>query len=159
MPKFVIGQSGNPAGRKAGTPNKMSRDARRILEANATAVLEATVQSALDGDNRAQQIILGLALPKRVRASIDLPDLDRPEAVSVSLAILVDRLAQGAIEPEEARTLAQVLEVAGRHFDAEARMAGFFDSVLEAIAAESPETARRITEKLSALQKFPANGL
>lgn len=43
--------------------------------------------------------------------------------------------------------------------DAEARMSAFFDTVLETVAAESPETSRRITERLMALQAASADRL
>ena len=151
MPKFATGQSGNPAGRKRGIPNKLTQEARRLLESNVPDVLQATITSALNGDSQAQRIILGLALPKRVRAPVELPRLDNSEAVLASLAMLADRLAQGTIEADEARTLAQVVESAGRHFDAESRVSRFFDTVLDTVAAESPDAALRIAARLSEL--------
>ena len=159
MPKFTTGQSGNPAGRKRGVQNRLTLEARRILEANAPEVLQATVQSALNGDSQAQRLILGLALPKRVRAPLELPRLENAESALAALAILAERLAQGSIEPEEARALMQVVETAGRHFDAHARMSAFFETVLETVAAESPETSLRIIERLTALQAGSADCL
>lgn len=151
MPKFTVGQSGNPAGRKPGVPNRLTQEARRLLESNVPDVLQATITSALNGDSQAQRIILGLALPKRIRAPIELPCLDSSEAVLTSLAMLANCLAHGAIEADEARTLAQVVESAGRHFDAESRVSSFFDTVLDTVAAESPDAARRIAARLSEL--------
>ena len=159
MPKFTTGQSGNPTGRKRGIPNKLTQEARRILEANVPEVLQATIQSAINGDSQAQRIILGLGLPKRIRTPIDLPRLESTEAVLSSLNTLAEKLAEGTIEPDEARALAQVVDTAGKCLDAEGRMIKFFDVVLETVASESPETAQRITARLAELQTFPANNL
>ena len=159
MPKFAVGQSGNPAGRKPGVPNRLTQEARRLLESNVPDVLRATVSTALNGDSQAQRIILGLALPKRIRAPIELPRLDSSDAVLTSLGMLADRLAQGTIEADEARTLAQVVETAGRQLDTESRVSRFFDTVLDTVAAESPETARRIAARLSELHASSADRL
>lgn len=159
MPKFSAGQSGNPSGRKRGVQNKLTQEARRILESKVPEVLQATVQSAISGDSQAQRIILGLGLPKRIRAPIDLPRLDNTEAVLSSLNTLAEKLAQRAIEPDEARALAHVVETAGRCMDAEGRMLEFFNIVLETVATESPDTARRITARLAELQASSANSL
>ena len=120
-------------------------------------VLQATVQSAINGDSRAQRIILGMGLPKRIRDPIDLPRLESTEAVLSSLSTLAEKLAQGAIEPDEARALAQVVDTAGKCLDAEGRMIKFFNAVLDTVASESPETAQRITARLAALQASSAN--
>lgn len=159
MSKFATGHSGNPAGRKRGIPNKTTAEARRILESSTPNVLRATIESALNGDSTAQRIILGLALPKRVRPVLELPRLDSVEAVTASLATLVEQAARGDIEPEEARALAAVVDAAGKHLGAELRMTKFFDTVMETILEESPETAQRITERLATLQKLPAETL
>lgn len=151
MTRFTPGMSGNPTGKRRGTSNKLTSEARRILEAQTPAVLHAAVDAALAGDTTAMRVILTLALPRRVRPTLDLPPLTTPTGVADALTLLANYAAQGAIEADEARALAAVVEAAGRQIDANRQMANVFEVLLAEISAEKPEVAQRITRRLASL--------
>lgn len=157
MTRFQPGQSGNPAGRKPGKPNRVTSEARNILEEHAAEVLQAAISSALQGDSMAQRLILGLALPKRIRPALELPKLDSPAAAANAMARLVDQAAQGVIEPEEARALSGMIESASRQLETYQHSARFFDAVLTVVSEESPEAARRILMRLEEMRASSAN--
>lgn len=160
MPKFKPGQSGNPAGRQRGQSNRLTEQARQILKEATPAVLEATISAAKAGDVQAQRLILGLTLPRRIREPINLPALDTLSGVARALEMLARSAATGELEAEEARALATVAEAAGIRLDAERQASALFDVILQEVTAESPETALRITARLTALHNAgPASAL
>ena len=161
MPKFQPGQSGNPAGRRRGRPNRLTEQARQMLKEATPAVLEATICAAKAGDVQAQRLILALTLPRRIREPIALPALDTLAGVAQALEVLSRSAAAGELEADEARALAAVAEAAGVRLDAERQATELFNAILEEVTAESPETAQRITSRLAALRdaRRPAAGL
>ena len=107
MPKFLPGQSGNPAGKKPGTlslPGKL----RAALGAEAGEILEAMVAKAKDGDTTAARLILDrVVAPLRATDEpLPLPSTDLSDLSRAPVALL-GALSQGTITP------AQLNEIAG----------------------------------------------
>ena len=90
---FRPGQSGNPAGRPKGSINKQLAMLRDAVEK----VLPLVVDSAMNGDTEAQQLILERGLPKlkpvEVPFEFTLPDADCP----APRRAILEQAAEGAI--------------------------------------------------------------
>ena len=63
MPKFIKGQSGNPAGRPAGSKNKNAQF-RELLEDDLPALASVLRAKALEGDMNAMRLLLERLVPK-----------------------------------------------------------------------------------------------
>ena len=63
MPKFTKGQSGNPAGRPAGSKNKCTQF-RELLEDDLPALVSVLRDKALEGDMNAMRLLLERLVPK-----------------------------------------------------------------------------------------------
>lgn len=125
---FAPGQSGNPTGRPQGSRNKASILLDKILLNDAGAVALAVVKAAKQGDMQAARMILDRAAPiPRGRAvKLQLPDIAAAKDVLAAQAAAVAAMARGEITPDEAATVANVLELKRRALetaDIEARVA------------------------------------
>ncbi len=160
MALWKPGESGNPKGKKKGTPNRLTAAARQILDDKTSAVLQATVDAALEGDTAAQRIVLGLSLPRRIRPALTLPALERPQDVTAALIEVTQAAGRGDLEADEVRALVGALEaVAGQH-NGSGQLEQFFDAVLSVVSSESPVAASRIIAKLTKLAEgTPASDL
>lgn len=148
--KFQPGQSGNKAGRPRGKPNKITNDARRILNNNAVEVLEAAIENAKNGDVQAQRLVLSLALPRRIRESIAIPELNTIDDVNAALVAVAQAAAAGNGEPEEIRAMIIALEAVQRQITPANDIQQFFDIVMQAVEEADPATQKRIMAKLTA---------
>lgn len=151
--KFQPGQSGNKAGRPRGKPNKLTNDARRILNNNAVEVLEAAVENAKNGDVQAQRLVLSLALPRRIRESIAIPELNTIDDVNAALVAVAQAAAAGNGEPEEIRAMISALEAVQRQITPADEMQRFFDIVIQAVEEADTTTQKRIMTKLAGLKR------
>jgi len=114
---FKPGQSGNPAGRPKGLPNKVNRAVIALMGENAEQVAQRVVDAALEGDLVAARLILERTSPVPKDRAIQLPDMpatDSAAGVSEAQEVVFQALAAGEITPNEASTLSSVLEARRR---------------------------------------------
>jgi hypothetical protein len=113
---FQAGQSGNPAGKPAGTRNAALLALDAIGADNAREVMQAVVDAARGGDMRAAEILLSRLWPQRKGrpVALDLPALHTAADVTAALAATAAAMAEGTLSPEEAGAVAAVIETQRR---------------------------------------------
>ena len=136
--RFKPGQSGNPAGRTAGTRPKALLALDALGEGRATDIVTAMADLAAKGDTTAAQIILSRVWPARKGrpTPLTLPTVTTAADTTAALAAVVAAVASGELTPDEAQAVAGVLETHLRSVetqDLEARIAA-----LEAVKAGGP---------------------
>ena len=117
--RFKPGQSGNPAGRPAGSKNKATLMLEGMIEGRLAEVVEATVDSAVKGRQGSQKIIFDQykAVTREKTVTIDLPEMETPQDLVVGHARIVAAIGRGEITPDQAVKIAQVLDSQRRAFD------------------------------------------
>jgi hypothetical protein len=109
---FAKGQSGNPRGRPIGSRNKATLAAAALLAGEAEALTRKAVELALAGDPTALRLCLERILPpcreRPVRFS--LPPVKRADDITAAMGAVTAALAEGAITPGEAVTIATVID-------------------------------------------------
>jgi hypothetical protein len=113
---FAKGQSGNPAGRRAGSRNRATVLAEQLLEGEAPALARRVLELALAGDMAAMRLCLDrLIAPRRERpVRLPLPVLRDPGDLGPAMAVVAGAAGQGTITPAEACELSQVFETYNR---------------------------------------------
>ena len=113
---FDAGVSGNPAGRPAGARNKATVAIEALLEGEAAAIGRKAIDMALEGDSMAMRLCLERLAPVRRGRPIrfSLPALDGPDDLVKALGGLLRATADGELSPEEAVTVATILETKRR---------------------------------------------
>lgn len=124
--RFVRG-NGHGRGRTAGSRNNASLALDELAASEAEGVLRATLAAAVAGDMQAANLILTRIWPARrgrpVR--IDLPPIETAADVSRALTALLAGVSEGTITPDEAATVAGLLDLQRRAIethDLEARI-------------------------------------
>src|SRR6516164_10456047 len=111
--RFRPGTSGNPAGKKLGTRNRLTLLKEALRDGEDTAVARIVIDKALAGDAVAARFLLERLEPKpRGRPiHLDIPEGESPagEVVATFNAAL-RAMAAGAITPDEAVSVARFLE-------------------------------------------------
>jgi hypothetical protein len=109
---FQPGQSGNPAGRKAGSRNKVTLSMEALLEGEAEALTRTAIEKALAGDMMALRICFDRLYPPQKGRSIqiDLPPIKQADDVVQGYGAVLAAVSDGSITPDEASTIAHVLE-------------------------------------------------
>lgn len=76
-------------------------------------VVQAVLTAAKSGDMQAARIVMERLVPVRKGAPIafPLPPVDDIQGVDAALASITDQMAAGVISPEEAHTVAAVVEL------------------------------------------------
>jgi hypothetical protein len=139
MALFEKGQSGNPAGRPAGSRNKVTLFLEDMLQGEAEEITRKVIAKAKVGDPVALRLCLDrLMAPRKSRpVQFAFPKLESAaDAAAASLAI-VEAVAAGDLTPYEAAQLSNVLEAFTRSLqtgDFEQRLAR-----LEAMVAPRKE--------------------
>ncbi len=113
---FPKGTSGNPAGKLPGTKHHATRLAECLMEGATESVVQAVVTAAQGGDMVAARLVLERIAPVRKGrpVSLPLPVVNTAADVLAALGATVTALADGEITPDEAATIAGVLEVKRR---------------------------------------------
>ena len=113
---FDAGKSGNPAGRPAGARNKATVAIEALLEGEAEAIGRKAVEMALEGDGLALRLCLERLAPVRRGRPIrfSLPALEGPDDLVKALGGLLRATAEGELSPDEAVTVASILETKRR---------------------------------------------
>ena len=109
---FRPGQSGNPAGRPKGSRNATTKLVEGLMEGQAEGITQVVVSAALGGDLTAARLILDRLAPARKdrAVALDLPPITTSADSAMAMAAVVSAMADGQITPNEAGTVAAVLE-------------------------------------------------
>jgi len=111
--KWVKGQSGNPLGKKKGTPTKIF-EFRKAIAADVPGILKMMAQMALQGDVQAARLLLERAIPplKAMEQSIvlSLPD----STLTAQGRAILQSISDGAIAPTQGAALITALGTLAR---------------------------------------------
>ena len=113
---FKKGQSGNPGGRPKGTRNKTTLAMEELLDGEAEVITRKAIEKAKDGDMAAIRLCLERILPtiKSRPIEIDLPPVETAEDITAAQGAVIAAMARGEITPDDASTVAGVLEAKRR---------------------------------------------
>ena len=115
---FRPGESGNPAGRPAGSRNKTTAICAELLGEDAEDIMAACIRRAKKGDGIALRLCVERLLP--VRASrdrvveLDLPAVAKAGDLVTAAAAVIAEAAAGRVTLSEAREVMQLLEAERR---------------------------------------------
>lgn len=116
--RFQKGVSGNPAGRRKGIPNKVSRKVIERIAEHGNELLDVVVAKALDGDAAALKLCLERLCPPQKELplpSIKLPEIAGPEDLPKATEALMQAAASGSMTPS---ALAAMTAVVRAHVEA-----------------------------------------
>ena len=110
--QFKPGQSGNPNGRPNGSRNKATMALEALLDGEGEAITRKAVESALNGDMAAIRLCMERLIPVRKDGpvSFNLPDMNNADDGAKAMAGVLRALADGDITPNEASSVAGVIE-------------------------------------------------
>src|ERR1043166_639079 len=144
--KFQPGQSGNPAGRPAGSLNKKTLAAQAALEEQAEEMVKGVMERAKNGEPAAMRLVTDRLLPtgRNRPVAIELPVIKTPEDAELALTVVTDELAAGHLTIAEASALItlidRMLRLAERMWKfARARRYGAKHDAISFDEAEAPE--------------------
>jgi hypothetical protein len=117
---FEKGESGNPAGRVAGTRNRATMLAEQLFDGACGALANKAVAMALDGDAVALRLCIGrIIAPRRHRpTSFALPPLRCAADLAPAMAAIAEAVAEGTISTSEAWELSQIVDTFIRTIEA-----------------------------------------
>ncbi len=109
---FAKGQSGNPDGRPAGTPNKKTLAAAMLLDGEAEALTRKAVELALAGDPTAMRLCLERILPPCRERAVEfaLPSIESAADIAPAMRAVTAALAEGVITPGEGEAVARIVD-------------------------------------------------
>ena len=109
---FLPGQSGNPAGRAAGSRNKKTLAAEAALSDHAQELVDDLVDRARRGEPAAMRLAMERILPvgRGRPLPIELPAVRSTEGALAAADVIMDALKAGAISAREAVDLLRVVE-------------------------------------------------
>jgi hypothetical protein len=115
-------------GRPAGSRNNATIMLEKMMADDGAAVVQAVLTAAQAGDMTAARLVLDRICPPRKSRAIhlDLPVIETAQDVLKALAVTVEAMGSGEIGPDEAATVAGVLECKRRALETveiEARLA------------------------------------
>lgn len=108
--RFLKGQSGNAAGKPAGTMNRRTREVRDLLDRLTPAVLKKLYELLNEGDSTALKILSDRVLPRRRLLQVDLPPINGLADVARAQQALSALVTAGEIDAGEAADLAVVID-------------------------------------------------
>ena len=109
---FQPGQSGNPGGRPYGSRNKATLALETLLEGEGEAIARKAIENALNGDMTAIRLCIERLIPLRKDRPVcfDLPEMNSADDGAKAMAGVLRALADGDITPNEASSVAGVIE-------------------------------------------------
>jgi hypothetical protein len=110
--RFQPGQSGNPNGRPHGSRNKATLALEAILGNEGEAITRKAIENALNGDMTAIRLCMERLIPVRKDSpvSFNLPEINNANDGAKAMASVLRSLADGDITPNEASSVAGVIE-------------------------------------------------
>ncbi len=110
--RFKPGQSGNPSGRRSGARSKALLALDALAEGEATAIAQAMIDKAKEGDTTAGRMLLERIWPVRKGRSIafDLPEVTKAEDLPTAIASVARQVAEGDITPDEGAIIVSLLD-------------------------------------------------
>ena len=113
---FKPGVSGNPSGRPQGSRNKATLALESLLDGQAEVLTQKAVDMALEGDMQALRLCLERIYPPRKSRPIEveLPKVETAKDVKNAQAAVIEAMAEGEITPDEASTVAGILDAKRR---------------------------------------------
>lgn len=114
--RFEPGRSGNPAGKPVGTRNRTTEALETLLDGQAEAITAKCIEMAISGDGLAMRLCMERVVPLRRGRPVkfNLPKLEGPADLTRALGGLLQATADGSLTPEEAGTIAAILETKRR---------------------------------------------
>jgi hypothetical protein len=118
---FRKGQSGNPSGKPKGARNRATVLAEKLMQDDATDIVQAVLAAAKGGDMSAARLILDRISPLRRGRPVylELPAVKTAADVSAAMGALTTAMAAGDVTPDEAATVASVFEVRRKALETE----------------------------------------
>ena len=113
---FVKGVAPNPAGRPVGARHKATVLAEKLMQDDATNIVNAVLTAARNGDMTAARIVIDRLVPVRKGAPVtfNLPAIKTAADVVSALGTVAQEMACGELTPDEATAVAGVLEIKRR---------------------------------------------
>lgn len=113
---FRPGQSGNPKGRRAGTLNRVSVLAQRLMDDDAEEVILALLKAAKDGDVSAIKLVLErmAPLPRNRPVHFTAPIIETAADLCNAMGTVLQGVASGELTPDEAVSIASLVETRRR---------------------------------------------
>ena len=117
--RFPPGHSGNPTGRPPGVRSRATLAVESAMSTDAEAIVRKVIELALAGNATAMRLCVERIAPRpRSRLmQIDLPDVNEPAGVAKAVSAILSAAANGEIDAEQARALANVLEIKRKNFE------------------------------------------
>jgi hypothetical protein len=136
--RFPKGQSGNPAGRPAGSRNAATELAQALLDGEADALIRRCVELAMEGNPVALKLCLERIVPRRGRSvKLGLPAIDSAADIAPAMGAITRAAAEGAITPYDGAELSRIIESCVRALevsDFERRLKALEREVEDAVA-------------------------
>ena len=109
---FEKGKSGNPAGKKPGTKNRVTLAAEVLLDGESEKLTRKAIDLALEGDTTALRLCMERILsPRRDRPiSLALPAIQSIKDATKAMGILTNAVSKGKITPLESQVLSSTIE-------------------------------------------------
>jgi predicted transcriptional regulator len=113
---FQKGTCANPTGRPQGSRNSATILAEKLMQDGIDKIIKTVMDAANQGDMTAARLVLERIVPVRKGRTINLtlPQLNTAEDVSQAVSATVQAMADGELTPDEAATVAGVLEAKRR---------------------------------------------
>ena len=140
---FAKGQSGNAAGPRAGCRNKATEAAALLLQGEAESLTRKAVELAIAGEPTAMRLCLERILPacRDRTVKFPLPPIESASDIAAAMKAVTSALADGAITPGEAATIAAVVDTFVRAIET-----SDFDRRLKELEYGSKADAKRRAE-------------
>src|SRR4030095_14845471 len=113
---FRKGRSGNPSGKPRGTRHKATMAVQALLEGEAEALTRKCIDLAKEGDTTALRLCMERLAPavKSRAVNLTLPAIETAADILKAQAATIGAMANGDSTPDEAVTIANVLEAKRR---------------------------------------------
>jgi hypothetical protein len=114
--RFRKGRSGNPGGRPRGSVNRATRAALQLLDGEAEGLTRKAIELGLAGDPVALRLCLDRIVgvrrgrPVELSGALALPQTPDARDLALVMTAVAAAATQGAITPDEAVSLAQMVE-------------------------------------------------
>jgi hypothetical protein len=137
---FPKGVSGNPAGKRTGTRNRVTVAAEALLDGDVEALTRKAIEMAKQGDITALRLCLDRVVSPRWERCVQfrLPELRSAADATGAMGAIIEAVANGHLTPSEAAELSKLVEAYVRSLEATE-----FDRRLRAV--EERDTNRRGT--------------